>query len=147
MQVMMALSSQVLLSLTRAICREVDHASARSRLYVCLSRPCRFLSLATMLASGGAGQVYPNTTNPHVSTGDGIAMAYRASAVISNMEFIQFHPTALYDPTNTGGRTFLITEAVRGEGGILFNGAGERFMTKYDQGRMELAPRDVVARR
>lgn len=105
----------------------------------------RFISLSTMLASGGAGQVYPNTTNPHVATGDGVAMAYRAAAAVSNMEFIQFHPTALYDPTNTG-RTFLITEAVRGEGGMLYNLGGERFMSKYDPTRMELAPRDIVAR-
>ncbi|GFH13083.1 L-aspartate oxidase, partial [Haematococcus lacustris] len=103
-----------------------------------------FVALSTMLASGGAGQVYPSTTNPHVATGDGIAMAFRASATISNMEFVQFHPTALYEPANTG-RTFLITEAVRGEGGMLFNKAGERFMQKYDSVRMELAPRDVVA--
>lgn len=110
---------------------------------------CRFISLATMLASGGAGQVYPNTTNPHVATGDGIAMAYRAQATIANMEFVQFHPTALYTPGGGGAaageRTFLITEAVRGEGGLLYNLGGERFMEKYDS-RMELAPRDVVAR-
>lgn len=106
----------------------------------------RFIALSTMLACGGAGQVYPNTTNPHVATGDGIAMAFRASATISNMEFIQFHPTALYDPARTG-RTQLITEAVRGEGGMLFNQGGERFMSNYDKARMELAPRDIVARR
>lgn len=109
------------------------------------SSMCRFIGLTTMLASGGGGQVYPNTTNPHVSTGDGMAMAYRAGARVSNMEFVQFHPTALYTP-NPQGRTFLISEAVRGEGGILYNLGGDRFMSQYDPTRMELAPRDIVAR-
>ncbi|PON52519.1 L-aspartate oxidase [Parasponia andersonii] len=111
----------------------------------------RFISKVTLLASGGAGHIYPSTTNPPVATGDGMAMAHRAEAVISNMEFVQFHPTALADEglpvkrTKIRENAFLITEAVRGDGGILYNLAMERFMLLYDE-RAELAPRDVVAR-
>lgn len=95
----------------------------------------------TILASGGIGVVYGHTTNPSVATGDGIGMAYRAKARISDMEFVQFHPTALYD--SRGGRAFLISEAVRGYGALLRNKEGERFMTTFNP-RAELAPRDIV---
>jgi len=101
------------------------------------------LSKVTLLATGGVGNVYETTTNPVVSTGDGIAMTYRAKGIIENMEFIQFHPTALYNPTEKPA--FLITEALRGFGAKLKNHKGEYFMKKYDK-REDLAPRDIVAR-
>jgi L-aspartate oxidase len=99
-------------------------------------------SRAVLLATGGLGRIFENTTNPDVATGDGVACAYRAGAVISDIEFVQFHPTALYNP---GVPRFLLSEALRGEGAYLRNASGERFMERYHPLK-ELAPRDVVSR-
>ncbi len=106
--------------------------------------PSIYYANNTVLACGGIGQVYEKTTNPVIATGDGIAMAKRAGAILENMEFVQFHPTAFYHLSQEGVR-FLISEAVRGEGGILRNSKGERFMLEYNK-MAEIAPRDIVAR-
>lgn len=104
----------------------------------------KITATTTFLAAGGNGSVYRTTTNPAIATGDGVAMVYRAKGRVENMEFIQFHPTALYE-SGIKGHAFLITEAVRGDGAILRNAEGEAFMARYDE-RKDLAPRDIVAR-
>ena len=107
------------------------------------NKPLMFVGSGVLLASGGAGQVYSDTTNPGVATGDGIAMAYRAGADVSDMEFYQFHPTA--SERSRSADDFCLSEALRGEGALLRNHRGERFMERYHP-MAELAPRDIVAR-
>lgn len=107
-----------------------------------LRAPREIRAKAVILCTGGAGQLYQHTTNPPVATGDGMAMAYFAGAEMADMEFVQFHPTAL---SVENAPRFLLSEAMRGEGGVLRNAQGERFMGRYDE-RLELAPRDIVSR-
>jgi L-aspartate oxidase len=122
--------------------REENRVAGLYALDVRDGRVVTFQAPVVILSTGGAGQVYQYSTNPDIATGDGVAMAYRAGVEVRNMEFIQFHPTALYSTT---GARFLISEAVRGEGAILRNAAGEAFMRGYHE-MADLAPRDIVAR-
>lgn len=138
-------SSPVRLEEDTQVCEIVTRNGAAEGIKVIRGQtgdPTIFRARNVILATGGAGQLYRLTTNPRVATGDGVALAYRAGAQIKDIEFFQFHPTALCMP---GRAPFLISEAVRGEGGVLLNCWGERFMPLYAR-EAELAPRDVVAR-
>ena len=136
-----ALAIDVLQSAAGAVCGVTLHViNAGSRDGV-----GRALAKAVVIATGGLGQVYSQTTNPPVSTGDGVALALRAGAEVADVEFIQFHPTVLWRESASGGQQPLISEAVRGEGALLLNDKGERFM-KEKHPLAELAPRDIVAK-
>ncbi|HEY0080881.1 MAG TPA: L-aspartate oxidase [Pyrinomonadaceae bacterium] len=129
-------ATEALLVDGRGRCAGVRYLDSRVR------APRELRAGAVVLATGGAGQLFQHTTNPEVATGDGIAMAYEAGAEVADMEFVQFHPTAL---NVEGAPRFLLSEAMRGEGGVLRNASGRRFMQRYDE-REELAPRDIVSR-
>lgn len=122
---------------TKNVCKGLICYNYSEKEYEVIESPC------VILATGGVGQLYKYTTNPDITTGDGIALAYRAGAVVKDMEFVQFHPTAF--ALSDKGTMFLISEAVRGEGAKLVHGDGSSFMEKYDK-RLELAPRDIVTR-
>ncbi len=123
---------------------ETGRASAALGIEIRSGKLLLFRFKAVILATGGCGKIYQVTSNSYESTGDGIAIAYKAGAELMDMEMIQFHPTGMIYPA--GVRGMLVTEAVRGDGGVLTNAVGERFMSKYDPKRMELSARDVVAR-
>jgi L-aspartate oxidase len=126
----------------RAVNLIVDHGTCLGARYASRGRTIEARAAATLLATGGAGRVYRETTNPPVATGDGVALAWRAGAAVADMEFVQFHPTVMAVP---GTPRFLLSEALRGDGAYLLNVHGERFMTRYEPAG-ELASRDLVAR-
>ncbi|MDD4635388.1 MAG: L-aspartate oxidase [Dehalococcoidales bacterium] len=141
----LVLNSRIHLEENSLVCEIITNNGIAEGIKLFGDRPGEFKQLRSrfvILATGGAGQLYRLTTNPAVATGDGVALAYRAGAQVTDIEFFQFHPTALCIP---GLSPFLISEAVRGEGGVLLNSSGERFMPQYAR-EAELAPRDVVAR-